>query len=233
MTVQLDCSPCSITNRPEYDPNLGTAVLPVYNLARSRLFAGGTFFRSKLAPGDTQGIETNNIALAVENTAEDEMTLIVYYNDVEVERFAVFQVDNCRAPGDPPPPTAIGINVGIPALRTATASSEYISMPARTTDAQDACELVMMVEICPADDPCLTTFSKTNMSGGSGPAESEVPSIRTGPDRTFIYIDSKEDANGFTYDPPAGQNLNQWNFDTLEWATYVIDADCRPEGDTC
>ena len=230
--MALDCSPCSITNRPCYDPALGTAVLPKYNLARSRLEAGGTFFRSKLGVGDTQGIETNDIALAVENTAIDEMTLIVYYNDVEVERFAVFQVDNCTAPGEPPPPAGIGDGVGIPSLRAATSSSEYISMPARTTDAQDACVFVLELE-CPADDSCLSTFSKTNMSGGSGPTEASVPSIRTGPDRTFIFIDSKEDANGVIFDPGPGANLNQWNFDTLEWGAYVIDADCRPEGDTC
>jgi hypothetical protein len=230
--MALDCSPC-FDGRPDYNPAEGTALLPIYNLARSRLFDGGTFFRSKLGPGDTQGIEDNDIALAVENTAIDEMTLIVYYLDVEVERYAVFQVDNCTPPGIPPPPAGIGTGVGIPALRAATASSEYISMPPRATDAQDPCVLVMMIEVCPEDDPCLSTFAKTNMTGGSGPTEASVPSIRTGPDRTFIFIDSKEDDNGTPFDPGPGQNLNQWNFDITEWVAFVIDQACRPSGTDC
>lgn len=233
MAETLNCEPC-YDGRPDYDPSLGTAILPKFDLSRSRLFAGGTFFRSKLGPGDTQSGETNNIALEVVNTALDEMTLYVYYNNIEVESYAVFQDDECTAGGDPPPPPAVGINVGIPSLRTATASSAYITMPARTTDAQDPCELVLFVLVCPSDAACLSVFAKTNMTGGDGlPLEAEVPAIRTGPDRTFVFIDSKEDANGFIGDPGPGENLNQWNFDTSEWTSYVIDADCALPDNRC
>ena len=216
MAETLDCSPC-YTGRPDYNPNLGTAVLPLETLARSRLFAGATFFRSKLAvPGDSdfQGAICNSISIAVIQ-AGAAMDLVIYFEDIEVERYATTQDVTC--------PT-LGGGVAIPALRSATSSSQYISMPTRDTDTNDPGGV---------DGACLTPFAKTAMTGGDGPGEAEVAAIRTGPDRTIAFISSKENANGVTSQPGAGSNLIQWNYDTLQWIAYVIDADCALPANRC
>jgi hypothetical protein len=229
-----DCSPC-YDGRPEFEPSAVGSVMPQQILARSRLFNGGTLFRSNLLinGNEQQGIDCNSIALEVISIDSENFALIVYYNDVEVERYTVFQDADCGDPGaggDMPPP--IGVGIAIPQLRIDTANSGYISMPTRGTDEQDATPPGPQ-PIVPSDDGCLSTFSKTPMSGASGLSAAEIPSIRTGPDRTLVYISSKEDANGEQIVPLAGDNIVQYNYDTVLWIPYVPDADCRPEGTDC
>ena len=87
----LDCSPC-YEGRPDFIPG-PDSILPQEALTRSRLVAGGTFFRSKLAvPGDSdfQGDICNSIAVSV-ISAGTAFDLIVYFEDVEVERYSTTQ----------------------------------------------------------------------------------------------------------------------------------------------
>lgn len=213
----LDCAPC-YDGRPDIDPGAASA-LPQEALARSRLFAGGTFFRSKYAvPGDSdfQGVICNSISLQVVAVGTD-WDLIVYFKDVEVERYSTTQSMTCSIEE---PSSAIS------ALRTLTAASSYISMPSRGSDEQD--EDVMMMP--PSDDVCLSFFTKTNMSGGVGPGEADVSSIRTGPDRTIAFINTKENANGTPVD---SKTLIQWNYDIDQWVSYALDQDCAIPENRC
>lgn len=212
MTEVLDCSPC-YEGEPAIIPG-APSVLPIEELARSRLFAGGTFFRSKLTvPGDSdfQGTICNSIALSVVS-AGTAFDLIVYFDNVEVERYSTTQSLTC---------SMISPSGAIADLRSKTASSIYISMPARGTDEEDALGV---------DDFCLSFFAKTSMSGGVGPSENDVSSIRTGQERTIAYISTQENANG---KPVSSKSLIQWNYDTLQWIAYVLDADCALPDDHC
>lgn len=216
MADTLDCSPC-YAGRPDYDPTGGTAILPQETLRRSRLFAGGTFFRSKLTvPGssDFQGELCNSIALEI-TIVTTVVTLTVYFEDVAVETYVTSQDVTC--------PT-LGSGVAIPALRSMTASSVYISMPARDTDVNDPGGI---------DDACVSAFAKTSMSGGAGPGEADVATIRTGPDRTIVFIANKENSVGTLFEPGAGSNLLQWDYDDLQWIGYVIDSDCALPENRC
>lgn len=212
MAEVLDCSPC-YEGTPNIVPGAPSA-LPIEALARSRLFTGGTFFRSKLAvtgDSDFQGTICNSIALAVVQ-AGTAFDLIVYFEDIEVERYSTTQDATC--------PT-LGGGVAIPDLRSQTASSTYISMPVRGTDEQDPGGI---------DDLCLTFFAKVNMLGGAGPSENDLTSIRTGPERSIAYISSKENSSG---KPVNAKSLIQWNYDTLQWVSYVLDADCAIPSERC
>jgi len=180
------------------------------------IFGGGTFFRSKLVqPGDPdfQGSICNTIQLDISSDAAsptETFTLTISFEGTIVETYQVTQPSNCSIMG--------GGQIGT--LRSNIAGSQYISMPTRGTDAQD---------IAGMDSDCLTTFSGL-MSGGTGPGENDVASIRTGPDRTIVYVNSKENSNGA---PTASSDLIQWNYDTLSWVPFVTDGDCRPEGTDC
>jgi len=217
MTEVLDCSPC-YEGAPDIVPGAPSA-LPQESLARSRLFAGGTFFRSKYAvPGDSdfQGVICNSIALQVVAIGTD-WDLIVFFQDVEVERYSTTQALNC---------SVMLPSSAISDLRTQTAASSYISMPPRGSDEQD--EDVLMMP--PTDDPCLSFFTKTNMTGGVGPGEADVTTIRTGPDRTIAFINTKENANGT---PVSSRTLIQWNYDISQWVSYALDADCAIPENRC
>jgi len=217
MADVIDCSPC-FEGEPDFVPGPASA-LPQEDLARSRLFAGGTFFRSKYAvsgDSDFQGSICNSIALSVVS-AGTAWELIVYFEDEVVERYSTIQAVNC---------SIMLPSSAISDLRSQTASSSYISMPPRGSDEQD--EDVLMMP--PTDDPCLSFFTKTNMTGGAGPGEADVPSIRTGPDRTIVFVDTKENGNGT---PVNSKTLIQWNYEILQWVAYVLDADCALPADRC
>ena len=229
MTI-LDCTPC-YEGRPDYDPAGGTAVLPQETLSRSRLNIGGTFFRSNLLinGNELQGPECNQIALEVLfiNQTEDfpitrTHDLIVYYQNTEVERYPVSEELVVGGEGG-------GWTGGWSTIRaTVNSTSQYISMPGRGSDAQDP-----DVGGFPPSDGDVSDASKTNMGGGSGPNTNNLSSIRTGPQRTIVFISEKEDGNGNPFEPGAGNNLIEYNYDTNIWQPYVIDADCRPEGTPC
>lgn len=248
MAQVLDCSPL-YTGRPDFEVEDGGSSIPSYTQSRSRLKRGGTFFRSKLIPTfkiaqtladsdevtadnvaadssnlaggpDSQSLDCNDISLRVfrPNAIEDRIDLVVYFRGVEVERYIVTQDINCTAPGNPPPPAGLGNNVAIPALRAATASSDFISMPGRGTDAQD---------LLGEDNGCLSEFADTNMSGGSGVPDADIPNIKTGPERTIAFITLFENANGTLVIPPLSDKLVQFDYDNEVFTPYVPNADCR------
>jgi hypothetical protein len=213
MADTLDCSPC-YEGRPDYDPNLGTAILPIYNARRSRLFTGGTYFRSKLnyaGDSDFQGSICNDIELEV--TVDGTIvTLRIYFQNALVESYTTSQPIDCPISGS-------GAAIG--SLRSQTSGSSYISMPARDTDPNDPGG---------ADSACISASTRSSMSGGSGPSEADVPSIRTGPDRTLAFIRTKENSAGTVVD---SNSLQQWDFDALQWIAYIQDADCALPENRC
>ncbi len=242
MADVLDCAPC-FTGRPTIIPGAGS-ILPQEPLRRSRKFAGGTFFRSKLTvPGnaDFQGDLCNDISLEVILTGNsggnDNFDLVVYIAnvntitadtitstaddntitadsddvDVEVERYSVTQSETCNI---------FEPSNTIADLRTQTATSLYISMPARGSDAQDS----------GIDNDCLSAFIKSNMAGGTGPGAAQLPTIRTGPDRSIVFVTSTENASGT---PTTSKTLIQWDFDNLQFIAYILDADCALPENRC
>ena len=94
-------------------------------------------------------------------------------------------------------------------------------MPARDTDINDPSGV---------DDACLSAFTTASMSGGSGPSEADVSTIRTGPDRTIAFIKTKENSIGDIID---SNSLQQWDYDALQWIAYIQDADCALPENRC
>ena len=234
MADSLNCSPC-YEGRPDYDPNGGTAILPIENITRSRLFAGGTFFRSKLNYGgdnDFQGSICNEIELQV-SIVSTTVTLNVYFEDELVESYTTSQGVDCGSVGPGDGGEIITYNA-IGKLRSLTSSSKYITMPARGTDEEDPSVRLGPGETgAPADALCIDSFGRTNMKGGSGPGANNLTSIRTGPDRTIVFIRTKENANGEIIEPGAGNNLQQWDYDAEAWIPFIQDADCALPADRC
>jgi hypothetical protein len=213
MTV-LDCSP-HYTYRPIFIASAIPCVAPAFDEHRSRLFAGGTFFRSKLiiALVETQGTACNNISLEIikDVTSPDSAklyTLNVFYNSSLVETFPIIQDETAS-------PACSGNPIGT--LRANIASSNYISMPIRDTDIND---------LLGEDSQCLSDFSLVAMTGGDGgPTNaSTIASIRTGPDRTIFIVSTTEDQNGNPVEPSVVRKVQQW--DGASWITYIPNADC-------
>jgi len=264
MAVQLDCSPC-YDGRPNYDPDVGTAILSKTSVSRSRsggvggavmnltvdstaftadstqITADQTFIkivsiyaRSKLLFGgesDVQGQICNAIGLqiiSVDNSVPpngiiDQYDMVVYFLGVEVERYVTtLQPADC---GDLMMPGGglISDNGAITDLRTqVNASSNYISMPIRGTDVNDNGK----------DPTCLADEGPTSLSGAIGPVEADVAAVRTGPQRSFLFTSSKENATGVLVFPTVDR-MTQWDFDMKYWVPYAPNTDCRPEGTDC
>lgn len=231
MAEILNCSPC-YEGRPDYDPTGGTAVLPITNAKRSRLFAGGTFFRSKLdisGDPDFQGTICNDIEVEI-TIVTTTVTLNVYFQNELVESYSTFQGLDCgqTAPG---PDGGIISYGAIGKLRSLTSTSKYISMPARGTDEQDPVRRAGRGEtVTPSDSNCAESLVKTNLSGASGPSSSNLSSIRTGPDRTIVFIRTKENSNGKIVEV---NSLQQYDYDAEQWIPYIQDADCAIPSERC
>ncbi len=187
---------------------------PAFTEHRSRLFAGGTFFRSI-----RQGNDRNNLSLEAIVTPAT-ITLNVRFSAAIEEVFVVPQVFVPL----PPPGVCIG---GIAALRSAVnAGSTFIEMPARGFDFFDS-----------GTDPinnCLISFPDTPMTGGSGPPtvgiQSFLDSVFTGTERTMIVIDTTENATGFPVTPPTSRRVQQWN--GTQWSIYsnLVQGACPVDG---
>lgn len=215
----LDCSP-PYSYRPTFSSS-GSPLLkskaPSFFEHRSRLFAGGTFFRSKLIISsiEVQGLICNDISVEssrVSNGAGSyTYTISVNFQGNPVESYIVTQNELASPPCSNNPIDTIRNNINL--------NSNYISMPARSTDAFD---------IGGTDDECWSTFAEISMSGGSGgPSDgATIATIRTGPERTVFILSSTEDANGYSSDPPAERKVQQW--DGVTWITYTPNADCHP-----
>jgi len=198
----------------------------------------GLFARSKLNYGghsDAQGQICNLLAIQVvpmDNTGNgkiDQYDLVVFFQSEEVERYVTtLQPDNCgdiipAGPGGDPQ-MVISDGGAIEDLRTQiNAASNYIYMPARGTDVNDR----------GIDPTCLEAEGPTFLEGAVGPTAANVPAVRTGPQRSLLFTNSKEIDNLGNLGWPATDNMIQWNFDTEIWVPYGPNADCRPEGTTC
>jgi hypothetical protein len=182
---------------------------PGFNEHRSRLFAGGTFFRSI-----EQGQDQNSISLEAIVTSAD-ITLNVYVLAVLQETFVVPQIFVVGGP-----PDFIGsCSGGISALRAAvndgTTGSNIIEMPARGFDIFDFGT--------DPEDNCLSGFSTISMAGGSGPPaganQAFLDSIFTGTERTLVIIITTESINGFPVTPGNDRRVRQW--DGIQWIRYA------------
>jgi len=199
--------------KPPYDyrptmPPVADCSAPSFAEHRSRLFIGGTYFRSI-----KQGPEWNNISIKVE-TVSSPITydLIVSYESVVKETYNVTQVPDGNGGCD--------IN-GIDLLRTAVNGvSSYIEIYERGKDVQ--------FDSGGMDEDCLSAFVETYMGGGSGGPvdDAEITKIYTGHERTMIVISTSERQNGTPTNPPAERHVQQWNGSA--WSPYqnYVQGDC-------
>ena len=205
----MSCSPSYAgTYAPTVRPSPTQSAAVVFTEHRSRLFAGGTFFRSI-----RQGTDRNNISLEAIVTPAT-ITLNVRFNAAIVETWVVPQV---FVPV-PPPGVCTG---GIAALRIAVnAGSVWI----------DIFDLG-------GSDPinnCLTPFPDTPMTGGDGPPtvgnQPFLDSVFTGTERTMIVIDTTENIIGFPVTPPSSRRVQQW--DGTQWIIYsnLVQGACPVDG---
>lgn len=201
----------------------------------------GLFARSKLNLGgfdDAQGTICNLLSIqivAVDNSVPpngviDQFDLVVFFQGVEVERYVTtLHEEDCGfivqgPPNDDAPNMVINDSVAIQDLRTQiNGSSNYISMPVRGTDVNDR----------GVDPTCLAAEGPTFLEGAIGPTIANVPAVRTGPQRSILYTNSKEIDDFGNLGWPTSDNMIQWNFDSELWVPYGPDADCRPEGTEC
>lgn len=229
-----DCSP-SYSYRPNFTPTcsyFGQAgcitgqdcKAPSFLEKRARLFAGGTFFRSKNA-----GSSANLIAVEVINVTVGSGILLNVYNDgTLVETYGPVASDNVS----PCSPTAAD---DFRSLVNANTNSliemppiDYGGEPFATTavfDEDNAPE-----DMVPGDD-CMNLFPPTNLSGGEGPPTDDqtLASIRTGPERSLVIVKLTEIINndptddGKLVEPPF-EKVRQWN--GVDWVGYAPNSDC-------
>ncbi|KKM95920.1 hypothetical protein LCGC14_1183360 [marine sediment metagenome] len=188
--------------RPKFVASDVKCIALTFEEHRSRLFGGGTFFRSI-----AQGRDRNQLSLEVTVVSTGPLTFDVtlfvrFGGGSPVETFMVTQTEN-----------GIGdcISGGISALRSAVnSSSTLISMPARGTDFFDSGT--------DAATGCMSAFSDTSMTGGDGELDPSVPAdlaailtIRTGPTRTLLIISTTENAVGFPVTPPSSNRVRQFD----------------------
>lgn len=207
----LNCEP-PYAYRPTFIPGSTPCAAPVFPEHRSRLFLGGTYFRSYLiiSAVEVQSTACNDISLTI--TKDTSLyTLTVKYQNVVVETYSVTQTESDGSP------TCTGDAIG--ELRTdVNTSSNYISLPERGDDTE--------YDETGEDNICLSEFTEISMSeGNGGPLDgSAIASIRTGPERTIFIVSTTEDLDGTDIDPPANKRVNQWDGST--WITYVPNSDC-------
>lgn len=213
----MSCEP-GYTFRPTDRPAPSQSSAIIYTEHRSRLFAGGTFYRSI-----EQGTEENDISLEA-TIASDEITFKVYILAVLQETFVVPQV---VVPMPPPPVCTGGINALRSAINDGVTGSNIIEMPARGVDVFD------IGGMDPIDN-CLSAFGPISMAGGSGPPSTAnqpfLDSLFTGTERSIIMIDTTENAIGKSVDPSILRRIQQW--DGTQWIQYanVAQGSCPIDG---
>ena len=198
------CPPPPYGFRPEFVPSrTNPSSATVSPEARSRLFDGGTYFRSV-----DQGGDQNNLSLEVGVTGpaigSQVVALDVRFDGSVVETITVSQIVN--ASGDC---TAGGISD----LRTAVnASSALVEMPARGTDINDSGT--------DASSGCVSAFGDTAMTGATGPSTDPafIEAIRTGAERALVIISTRENSVGFPVAPSQADKVLQ--FDGTDFIPY-------------
>jgi len=195
------------------------SIAPGFHEHRSRLFAGGTFFRSI-----RQGSIRNSISLEaiVVGGGPQTVTLNVRFQGVLSETFVITQTTSVG-----PPPTCNGIANLRAAVNNVITGSKLIEMRTRGFDFFDN-------GVDDSDD-CVVAFSNTSMTGGSGEPDPIferpfIDAIRTGPERTMIIIRTTEDITGFPITPPSTRRVKQ--FDGKKWVLYtnLVQGQCPIDG---
>jgi hypothetical protein len=163
--MTLDCSPL-YEYKPNFTESYTSCEAPNYNETRSRLSAGGGFFRSV-----EYGDHTNYISLEVDQISSN---ITIYFNDVVVETYVVLFGPS-----------------GLADLRTKLSSSEYVEMP--TTDQNvDYSSTEDDVNIGLFGFAKISMSG----GGGLPSTQAGRDLIRTGPERTVGIIQHRENSNG-------------------------------------
>jgi len=210
-----NCSPPYVY-RPTFTAGPTICSAPIYNEHRSRLFAGGTFFRSRLIIGtEVMSDACNDISIeCVFDMLNLEMIVTIRYQAVIVKTYVIPQEDDTMNPGECSPNAINGLRTEM----NTNDPNDYVWMPPRMYDtAYDDSGI---------DGDCLLEFPETYMSGGEGGPQddSTITSIRTGPERTIIIIATTEDEYGEPAAVPADRKVQQ--YDGTNWVTYTPNADC-------
>lgn len=208
--------------------------MPAFIEERSRVFAGGTFFRSKNAGSTSNLIE-------VEYVSSGGVLLNVYDNGILVESFGPVPGPEVSVPNPTPPPATTCTPTVNPAMRAlVNGNSNYIQMPTLDYGGEpaNASPIAIFNSSNPPDDPvtpgddCSFFFGPTFLSGGSGPPtdSSTLATIRTGPERSMVIVTLTEIINddasddGRLFDPPPPEKVRQ--YDGTDWIPYIPNADC-------
>jgi hypothetical protein len=208
----MSCAP-TYSYRPTFEASNVSCSMPVYNTHRSRLFEGGTYFRSIL-----QSESWNDITLSIhEGTTDPPESITGFILTVSHPSFPieVYVVEQGPPPviTDPPADPPEMCTPGIADLRElVNTGSLLIEMPERGDDIE--------FDLDGEDDTCLSEFPPTLMEGGEGaPTDSAgLSSIRTGPERSVIRVATEEAYDGTPTDPPIERRVQQWN--GTVWVEY-------------
>jgi hypothetical protein len=216
--------------------------MPKTNETRSRLWAGGTFFRSISA-----GSAMNFIELTISNPTGNVFVLTVNRLDpitnniLEQEIYTVTEAVILGAPAIPPDPnipndpgTPAGTDKSsaIPALRSlVNTNSVLIKMKERAIDA-DGIPVIPPPDIYDTggDASSISAFSSVLMSGASGAPIPPPSTLRTGPERSMFYVESSEYHPPLYPGDPSFNNEDghlspvyktiEWNGDIHSWVHY-------------
>lgn len=220
---------------------------------RSRLYAGGTFFRSKLPGREANLIELELIDSVGGGPSPGNYILYVYFNGSFVERIPttgdIFQ-GNPPIIGDPCDPNGItqlrdAVNGPSSGSGWTSNGSNWVEMP--TCDTGGPVSNTFESGFAPAGDDadCLSAFARTFMTGADGPPIAlGSPSLgspvggsvtRTGPERDIIILRTTEFRDGLSdtgdvLEPDISRKVQQFNGST--WITYsnMIPGQCPTDG---
>lgn len=219
-------------------PEQQTATAPGFPEKRSRLFAGGTFFRSKLGSTSANLIE---VAYRVNPSDSDQFFLDVYNDGTLEETFGPVNFDVPDLLATEPPFCVLSANATMRGLVNEV--SDFIQMPPLDFGGNAGGPSEFEAGNLPSDDPpgddCAVAFSRTFLTGGNGPPTdaSSLNSIYTGPERTLVILTVTEIVNdnssdpGILVDPPPDQKVRQ--FDGVGWIPYIPNEDCCIIGVDC
>jgi len=219
---------------PDNFPGGNDSSIPTFIEKRSRLFAGGTFFRSKNASSSSNLIQVEYISVV------GGVQLNVYSNGTLVESFGPVP-----GPETPiinplsPPPTICVPTVNSSMRLLVNDISNFIQMPQIDFGGESASSGPAAIfdashlptDVIPGDD-CSNLFLPTFLTGSSGPPEdnSSLLTIRTGPERSLVVVTIGEIINDNSFDDGQLQDLlpnekiRQW--DGFNWIPFITNADC-------
>ncbi len=203
---------------PVFVPGITSCTLQQGREIRSRLTAGGTFFRSV-----SVGEINNNIVLecvVTTGTLGSESVVFNYTDQNGIAQPVInfvqeFDINN------------MCINSGVDQLRSALSANNIITTPAIDYGGNNPHNNTPSWDSSIDGSTCLlTSFGPTNMSGGFNPptpanaitnTPPASPPIRTGPTYSLFFISSSE-ANQPNGKPILVNKIIEWN--GVNWVTY-------------